>query len=73
MRVQLARREPRVTAAAAGALAAMVRHLQRNPRLDRIAARPAVALAVEVGKDARNDITQDKDAQKMLFGQGART
>lgn len=41
--------------------------------LDRIAARPAVAAAIEVGKDARNDMTQDKEAQKVLFGQGART
>ena len=40
--------------------------------LDRIAARPAVREAVEVGKDARNDLTQDKDAQKVLFGQSAR-
>ncbi|MFT3975001.1 MAG: glutathione S-transferase N-terminal domain-containing protein [Amaricoccus sp.] len=41
--------------------------------LDRIAARPAVKVAVELGKDARNDLTQDKDAQKLLFGQGAKS
>ena len=40
--------------------------------LDRIAARPAVQEAIELGKDARNDLTQDRDAQKMLFGQRAR-
>ncbi|HET9068541.1 MAG TPA: glutathione S-transferase N-terminal domain-containing protein [Amaricoccus sp.] len=40
--------------------------------LDRIAARPAVQAAVELGKDARSDLTQDKEAQKILFGQGAR-
>lgn len=38
--------------------------------LDRIAARPAVQVAVELGKDARNDLTQDREAQKILFGGG---
>jgi GST-like protein len=40
--------------------------------LDRIAARPAVQEAIELGKDARNDLTQDRAAQKVLFGQSAR-
>jgi GST-like protein len=41
--------------------------------LDRMAARPAVKLAVEVGKDARSsDLTKDREAQKLLFGQAGR-
>ena len=41
--------------------------------LDRMAARPAVQAAVEVGKDARSsDLTQDREAQKLLFGQTGR-
>lgn len=40
--------------------------------LDRIASREAVKVAVEVGKDARTDLTQDKEAQKVLFGSGAK-
>lgn len=41
--------------------------------LDRVAARPAVQAAIELGKDARSDLTTDRDAQKLLFGQGAKT
>ena len=39
-----------------------------------LAARPAVAKAVEVGADLRkpNDLATDKEAQKILFGQKAR-
>ena len=37
--------------------------------MDAIAARPAVADAVKVGVEARVDLTQDKEAQKVLFGQ----
>jgi GST-like protein len=40
--------------------------------LDRIAARPAVQEAVAVGKDRRTDLTRDREAQKILFHQGAR-
>ena len=42
--------------------------------IDRIAARPAVAKAVEVGLDerAKFDLSKDKDAQSVLFGQRAR-
>jgi GST-like protein len=48
------------------------------PHLDawfkRIQARPAVAKAVRVGEDLRRqyDLAQDKEAQKILFGQRAR-
>ncbi|MBB5224121.1 GST-like protein [Amaricoccus macauensis] len=41
--------------------------------LDRIAARPAVQAAVELGKEARSNLPHDKNAQKVLFGQGARS
>ena len=37
--------------------------------MDAIAARPAVVEAVKVGVEARVDLTQDKEAQKVLFGQ----
>ncbi len=37
-----------------------------------IAARPAVQKAVEVGQDHRNNLAEDKEAQKILFGQKAR-
>ena len=38
--------------------------------LDRVAARPAVQAAVAIGKDARSsDLTKDREAQKVLFGQ----
>ncbi|MET3662593.1 glutathione S-transferase family protein [Aquamicrobium ahrensii] len=37
-----------------------------------IAARPAVVKAVEVGQDHRNNLAEDKEAQKILFGQKAR-
>lgn len=37
-----------------------------------IAARPAVQRAVEVGQDHRNNLAEDKEAQKILFGQKAR-
>jgi GST-like protein len=41
--------------------------------LDRIAARPAVQAAVELGKEARKDLPHDSEARKVLFGQGARS
>lgn len=37
-----------------------------------IAARPAVARAVEVGREHRRSLADDKEAQKVLFGQKAR-
>ena len=37
--------------------------------LDRMAARPAVAAGQAVGKDRRGDLTQDREAQRILFGQ----
>lgn len=37
-----------------------------------IAARPTVQRAVEVGQDHRNNLAEDKEAQKILFGQKAR-
>jgi GSH-dependent disulfide-bond oxidoreductase len=37
--------------------------------MEAIAARPAVVEAVKVGVEARVDLTQDKEAQKVLFGQ----
>jgi GST-like protein len=40
--------------------------------LDRIAARPAVQAALEVGKDKRRDLSQDREAQEILFRQAAR-
>ncbi len=40
--------------------------------LDRVGARPAVQAGAAVGKDARNDLSQDRDAQKVLFGQTGR-
>jgi len=42
-------------------------------RFDRIAARPATIAAVKVGADerARNDLSKDKKAQSILFGQRA--
>ena len=40
--------------------------------LDRMAARPAVAAGAEVGKEKRSDLSKDRDAQKILFGQMAR-
>jgi GST-like protein len=39
---------------------------------DAIAARPAVVRAVEVGQEHRRNLADDKEAQKMLFGQRAR-
>lgn len=39
---------------------------------DAIASRPAVQKAVEVGQDHRNNLADDKEAQKILFGQKAR-
>ena len=39
---------------------------------DAIAARPAVARAVEVGQEHRRNLADDKEAQKVLFGQRAR-
>ena len=43
--------------------------------LDRIAARPAVARALEVGRELRErtNLAEDKEAQKVLFGQRARS
>ncbi|MFC5385383.1 glutathione binding-like protein [Aquamicrobium segne] len=40
---------------------------------EKIAARPAVQRAVEVGQDHRRNLSEDKQAQKILFGQTART
>ncbi|WP_315919496.1 glutathione binding-like protein [Mesorhizobium sp. SP-1A] len=39
---------------------------------DAIAARPAVVRAVEVGQEHRRNLADDKEAQKVLFGQRAR-
>lgn len=39
--------------------------------LDRISERPAVREGMAVGEDARHDITTDREAQRILFGQGA--
>ncbi len=42
--------------------------------LDRMAARPAVQAAIEIGKNARgSDLTTDREAQKLLFGQTGRS
>lgn len=50
--------------------------LEEFPNLKRwfeaIAARPALQKAVEVGQDHRNNLADDKEAQKILFGQKAR-
>ena len=40
--------------------------------LDRIAARPAVQAGRALGAELRSDAAQDKEAQKVLFGQRAR-
>lgn len=40
--------------------------------LDRIAARPAVQAGRALGAELRSDAAQDKEAQKVLFGQKAR-
>ena len=40
--------------------------------LERVGARPAVQAGRAVGKDARSDLTKDREAQKILFGQTAR-
>lgn len=37
-----------------------------------IGARPAVVRAVEIGQEHRRNLAEDKDAQKVLFGQRAR-
>ena len=37
-----------------------------------ILARPAVERALAVGEERRNNLAEDKDAQKVLFGQRAR-
>jgi GST-like protein len=39
---------------------------------DAIAARPAVEKAVKIGEEKRSNLANDKDAQKVLFGQRAR-
>lgn len=39
---------------------------------DTILARPAVERAIVVGQERRNNLADDKDAQKVLFGQRAR-
>jgi GSH-dependent disulfide-bond oxidoreductase len=39
--------------------------------LDRMAERPAVQVAVEIGRDARSDLSKDREAQRLLFGQAA--
>ncbi len=40
--------------------------------LARVGDRPAVQLGRAVGKDKRSDLTTDREAQKILFGQAAR-
>jgi GST-like protein len=45
-------------------------HLKRW--FETIMARPAVERAVAVGQERRNNLADDKDAQKVLFGQRAR-
>ena len=40
--------------------------------LERIAARPTVQAARAVGKDRQVDLTKDREAQRILFSQGAR-
>ena len=40
--------------------------------LERVGARPAVQAGRAVAKDARNNVAEDKAAQKVLFGQTAR-
>lgn len=37
--------------------------------LERVGARPAVAKGAAVAQEARSDLTQDREAQKILFGQ----
>ncbi|HWK65491.1 MAG TPA: glutathione S-transferase N-terminal domain-containing protein [Rhizobiaceae bacterium] len=39
---------------------------------DTMGARPAVARAVEIGQEHRRNLSDDKEAQKVLFGQRAR-
>jgi len=46
-------------------------HLKRW--FEAMLARPAVERALVVGQDHRNNLADDKDAQKVLFGQRART
>jgi GSH-dependent disulfide-bond oxidoreductase len=45
-------------------------HLKRW--YEAVKARPAVIKGVDVGKDARTNLANDKEAQKVLFGQKAR-
>jgi GST-like protein len=40
--------------------------------IDRMLARPAVARAIEIRRDPPTDLSKDKEAQKILFGQRAR-
>ena len=40
--------------------------------LDRVWERPAVQAGRAVGKDKRVDLTTDREAQRILFGQTAR-
>ncbi len=40
--------------------------------LDRLAERPAVARGRELGQERKLDLSQDKEAQKVMFGQRAR-
>jgi GST-like protein len=40
--------------------------------IDRMLARPAVAKAIEIRRDPPLDLSKDKEAQKVLFGQRAR-
>ena len=40
--------------------------------VDRMLARPAVAKAIEIRRDPPTDLSKDKEAQKILFGQRAR-
>lgn len=37
--------------------------------LERVGARPAVAKGAALAQEARSDLTQDREAQKILFGQ----
>jgi len=38
--------------------------------LERVGSRPATAAGAAVAADKRSDLTQDRDAQKVLFGTG---
>jgi GST-like protein len=40
--------------------------------LDQVTARPAVQKGIALGAELRNDLSKDKEAQKVLFNQRAR-